>query len=40
MLAMYKRNGAVQGTTFETQAAVDTGDAVHKELKRRSRMVQ
>jgi len=34
MLALYKRNGAVQGETFETKAAVDTGDAVYKELKR------
>jgi hypothetical protein len=35
MLDLYKRNGAVRGTTFETKAAVDTGDAVYKELKRR-----
>ena len=35
MLALYKRNGAVQGETFETKAAVDTGDAVYRELKHR-----
>jgi hypothetical protein len=40
MLALYKRNGAVQGTTFETEAAVDAGNAVNKELKRKSRAVQ
>jgi hypothetical protein len=31
---MYKRNGAVQGETFETEAAIDAGDAVYLELKR------
>ena len=35
MLSLYKRNGAVQGETFETQAAIKAGDAVYNELKRR-----
>jgi len=35
MLALYKRNGAVQGATFETEAAIKAGDAVYNELKRR-----
>ena len=35
MLALYKRNGAVQGESFETEAAIKAGDAVYLELKRR-----
>jgi hypothetical protein len=35
MFLMYKRNGAVQGETFETEAAIVAGDAVYMELKRR-----
>jgi len=35
MLSRYKRNGAVQGETFETEAAIAAGDAVYTELKRR-----
>jgi hypothetical protein len=35
MFALYKRNGAVRGETFETKAAVNTGAAVYKELKQR-----
>jgi hypothetical protein len=34
MFQLYTRNGAVRGVTFETEAAVDAGDAVYKELKR------
>jgi hypothetical protein len=40
MLALYKRNGAVQSETFETKAAIDTGDAVDKELKRAARLLK
>jgi hypothetical protein len=36
MLELYKRNGAIRGTTFETQAAIESGDAVYNELKRKS----
>jgi hypothetical protein len=35
MLSLYKRNGAVQGETFETEAAIAAGDAVYNELRRR-----
>ena len=35
MLSLYKRNGAVQGETFETEAAIAAGDAVFNELRRR-----
>ncbi|PWT74333.1 MAG: hypothetical protein C5B46_04245 [Proteobacteria bacterium] len=34
MFQLYKRNGAVQGVTFETEAAIEAGDAVYLELKR------
>jgi hypothetical protein len=34
MFTLYRRNGAVQRETFETEAAVDAGNAVYKELKR------
>ena len=34
MFNLYRRNGAVQGVTFETEAAVAAGDAVYRELKR------
>ena len=34
MFQLYTRNGAVQGVTFETEAAVEAGDAVYQELRR------
>ena len=34
MFQLYRRNGAVQGVTFETEAAIHAGDAVYLELKR------
>jgi hypothetical protein len=37
MLALYKQNGATRGETFETKAATEAGNAVYKELKRKSR---
>jgi hypothetical protein len=40
MLALYKRNGAVRSETFETKAAIDTGDAVYKELTRAARLLK
>ena len=35
MFSLYRRNGAVQGVTFETEAAIAAGDAVYNELRRR-----
>jgi hypothetical protein len=34
MYQLYRRNHAWSGEAFETKAAIDAGDAVHKELKR------
>ena len=34
MLALYKRNGAIQRETFETDEAIATGNAVFNELRR------
>jgi len=35
MFHLYRRNGAVQGEVFETEAAIEAGHAVYNELKRR-----
>ena len=34
MLALYKRNGAIQSETFETEEAIATGNAVFNELRK------
>jgi hypothetical protein len=34
MFHLYRRNGAVQGETFETEEAIVAGNAVYRELKR------
>jgi hypothetical protein len=34
MFQLYRRNGAVQRETFETEEAIVAGDAVYRELKR------
>jgi hypothetical protein len=34
MFNLYRRNGAVQGVTFETATAIVAGHAVYMELKR------